>query len=197
MIKVISVKSKKDLDRFINLPHDLYTNDPNYVAELYLSQKELLTKHPFLEHSEIELFLAFDETKKIAGRIAAIENKRHNEYNKTQDGFFGFFDCINDIKIAKALFGAVHQWLSKRELTGIVGPANFSLNETCGLLIEGFDSPPVIMMPYNAPYYQNLIEHVGLKKKVDLIAFRFGETGYDDRSVRLLTQLQERLKRNS
>ena len=197
MIKVIEVESKKDLDSFINFPHDLYKNDLNYVPELYLGQKELLTKHPFLEHSEVKLFLTYDETEKIVGRIAAIENKRHNEYNKTQDGFFGFFDCIDNAEVANALFGAVHEWLSKRKLTGIIGPANFSLNETCGLLIEGFDSPPVIMMTYNAPYYQKLIEHVGLRKKVDLVAFRFGESGYDDKSVRLLTQLQERLKRNS
>lgn len=195
MIRIKPITRKDGLTAFIDFPCDLYKDDPKYVPELFIAQKELFTKHPFYEHSSVQCFLAYDGDK-VVGRIAAILNNRHNHYNHAADGFFGFFDCINDQIVANLLFDAVTEWLEYRNVKNIIGPANFSFNETCGLLVEGFEFPPVVMMPYNAPYYQRLIENIGFSKKLDLLAFRFGEDGYDDKSVRLLDQLQERLKRN-
>lgn len=195
MKKIVPVKSKSDLTSFIDFPHDLYAHDPNYVPELFIAQRDLLTTHPFHKHSSLQCFLLFDGNK-IIGRIAAIHNTAHNEFNATNDGFFGFFDCIDDQETANLLLDQAKSWLLEKGLSTIVGPVNFSTNESCGLLIEGFDSPPVVMMPYNAPYYARLLENWQLAKKVDLLAWKWNGENYDDRSVKLMDRLEERLQRN-
>ncbi|EHQ30252.1 hypothetical protein [Mucilaginibacter paludis] len=197
MIQIVPVKSKKELASFIDFPHELYKNDPNYVPELFIAQRDLLTTHPFHKHSSLQCFLAYDGDR-IVGRIAAILNNNHNNFNKRNDGFWGFFDCINDQETANQLFAAATQWLKDRKVDQkIIGPVNFSTNEACGLLIEGFDSAPFLMMTYNAPYYAQLIERAGYSKQIDLIAWHWDGDNYDDKSVRLLNALHERLKRNN
>ncbi len=198
MKQVRPIDVNRELKSFIDFPHSLYKNDPNYVPELYIAQKDLLTpgKHPFHEHSKVQLFLARNG-KEITGRIAAILNNNHNDYNHTTDGFFGFFDCINDQETANLLFDAASEWLKEQGSNTLIGPANFSTNETVGLLVEGFDSPPVAMMPYNAPYYRDLLENAGLKKRTDLLAYDVPYDTHNDKSVRLLNTLGERLKRNN
>jgi GNAT superfamily N-acetyltransferase len=196
MKKIIAVKSKKELKTFIDFPHELYKNDPYYVPELFIAQKDLLTTHPFHKHSSLQTFLLYDGDK-VTGRIAAILNNNHNIANQTNDGFFGFFDCIDDNESASLLIQEAEKWLTEKGVETIIGPVNFSTNESCGLLIEGFDSRPVVMMPYNASYYPALLEQTGLSKKVDLIAWKWNGDNYDDRSVQLLEKLQERLKRSN
>ena len=195
MKRIIEVKSKKELALFIDFPHDLYKGDPMYVPELFIAQRDLLTTHPFHEHSSLQCFLLFDGDK-ITGRIAAILNNSHNQFNGTNDGFFGFFDVINDFESTKILISTAEKWLRKKKVETIIGPVNFSTNESCGLLVKGFNYPPVVMMPYNAPYYIDLLEKDGFRKKVDLIAWRFEGDAYDDRSVKLLGRLEERLNRS-
>ena len=197
MIKIVTVSSKKELASFIDFPHDLYKDDPNYVPELFIAQRDLLTIHPFHKHNTLQTFLAYDGDQ-IVGRIAAILNNTHNNYNKANDGFFGFFDCINSTEVSTTLFNTATTWLKEKGIAGrFIGPVNFSTNEPCGLLIEGFDSPPFLMQTYNAPYYANLIDGFGFVKNADLIAWHWDDKSYDDKSVRLLTALQERLKRNN
>ena len=197
MRTVVAVSNKKQLGLFIDFPHELYKDDPNYVPELFIAQKDLLTTHPFHKHSSLQCFLLYDGDK-IIGRIASILNNSHNKLNNANDGFFGFFDCVNEQSAAEFLMTAALDWLKKQGVDGsIIGPVNFSTNESCGLLISGFDSPPVVMMPYNASYYPALMEGLGLQKKVDLIAWRFTGDNYDDRSVKLMDRLEERLKRNN
>jgi GNAT superfamily N-acetyltransferase len=198
MIEVIPVGTARAvLADFIDFPHDLYKNDPNYVPELFIAQRDLLTKHPFHKHNSLQAFIAYDG-KKIVGRIAAILNNAHNEFNKRNDGFFGFFDCINNNEVATALFTKATEWLKEKGVTQkIIGPVNFSTNEPCGLLVQGFDSPPVLMQTYNKPYYMDLIDKQGFEKQVDLIAWNWEGQSYDDKSVRLLNALEERLKRNN
>lgn len=196
MKKIVEVKSTKELTMFIDFPHDLYKNDPMYVPELFIAQKDLLTTHPFHKHSELQCFLLFDGDQ-VTGRIAAILNNSHNTFNGTNDGFFGFFDVINDNESAALLIDIAEKWLRGKGVKTIIGPVNFSTNEACGLLVKGFDSPPVVMMTYNAPYYANLLEKVGFAKKVDLIAWRFEGDAYDDRSVKLLDRIEERLTRSN
>lgn len=196
-MKIVQVNSKKELEAFIDFPHDLYRDDPNYVPELFIAQRDLLTKHPFHKHNQLQCFLAYDGDK-VIGRIAAIMNNAHNEYNKRNDGFWGFFDCINDQETADSLFAAATQWLKEKGVAQkIIGPVNFSTNEACGLLIRGFDSPPMLMMTYNYPYYASLIEKAGYQKQIDLIAWHWDGDAYDDKSIRLLGALQERLKRSN
>ncbi len=194
-VLVSKVNSKKELRSFIDFPHTLFKNEKNYVPELFIAQQDLLTpgKHPFHEHSKIQLFLAHRDGK-IVGRIGAILNNNHNTFNKTTDGFFGFFDCEEDDMVATQLFDEAKKWLKKQGANTLIGPVNFSTNETCGLLIDGFDSAPMIMMTYNPTYYLKLVEGYGFQKKTDLIAYAFGQQGYDDKPFRLMDMLMERLK---
>jgi hypothetical protein len=195
MKKIVAVESKSELKAFIDFPHELYKNDPYYVPELFIAQKDLLTTHPFHKHSSLQCFLLFDgET--LVGRIAAILNNSHNTFNNAKDGFFGFFDVINDQEAANLLIETAEKWLRDKQVETIIGPVSFSTNEACGLLIEGFDSSPVVMMTYNAPYYATLLDNIGLKKKVDLLAWKFEGDKYDERSVRLMDKIQERLLRS-
>ena len=198
MKTIVAVNDKKQLASFIDFPHDLYKNDSNYVPELFIAQQDMLTpgKHPFHEHSTLQLFLAY-EGNTIVGRIAAIQNNNHNKINQTTEGHFGFFDCINDQETANLLVDTAAKWLKERDMTSMIGPVNFSTNDICALLIEGFDGPPVAMMPYNAPYYLQLLENTGLAKKVDLRAYKFVAGDYNDRSLKLTEAIRERLKRNN
>jgi len=197
MIQIVAVDDKRSLGAFIDFPHELYKEDPNYVPELFIAQRDMLTpgKHPFYKHSTLQTFLAYDG-KKVVGRIAAIQNNNHNTIKNVSDGFFGFFDCINDQETANLLLETAKKWLQERNLNTMVGPVNFSTNEICALLIEGFDGPPMAMMPYNAPYYLTLLENAGFHKKVDLRAYSFKAGDYNDRSSKLVNALEERLKRN-
>ncbi len=196
MTEIVPVKSKKQLSVFIDFPHDLYKGDPNYVPELFIAQRDLLTpgKHPFHKHSSLQLFLAYKEGK-LVGRVAAIYNINHNAFTGKKDGFFGFFDAINDQETVDRLIQVSSDWVKDKGATRILGPVNLSTNDTCGLLVEGFDRPPVAMMPYNAPYYSERLEQNGLHKQTDLLAYLVSKTSMNDRSVRLLDALLGRLKR--
>jgi hypothetical protein len=194
MIKIIPVDTKQKLAAFVDFPHELYKDDINYVPELFIAQRDLLTPshHPFHKHASVQLFLAY-ENEKIAGRIAGILNNRHNEFNNSNDGFFGFFDCNNSAAVAEGLMDAVYKWLKKYKVQTIIGPVNFSTNETCGVLIHGYDDPPVAMMTYNKPYYAALLEQLGFKKKTDLFAYQIIASNYKDKPLQMLDVLTQRL----
>lgn len=198
MTGIVNVYTKKQLKAFIDFPHELYKKDVNYVPELFIAQRDLLTpgKHPFHEHSKMQLFLYY-KNNVISGRIAAILNNNHNRFNNTTDGFFGFFECINDLEAASALFNSAEQWLKEQGATTIIGPVNPSTNEPCGLLIDGFDKPPIAMMTYNKPYYTSLMEMLAMEKKVDLLAWDLSLEGVGNRPVMLEERLLSRLRQNN
>ncbi|HEY4756238.1 MAG TPA: hypothetical protein VIH28_09295 [Ignavibacteriaceae bacterium] len=129
------------------------------------------SKNPFFKHAEMQLFLA-KKNDEVVGRIAAIKNDLHNQNHNDKVGFFGFFECVNDQQIANLLFDSAKQWLKDKGLTAMRGPANPSSNDEYGLLIEGFDDSPRILMTYNPEYYMNLCENYGLVKAKDLNAFK-------------------------
>lgn len=195
MIRIAPVESSKELGKFIDFPHDLYKNDPNYVPELFIAQRDMLSpkKHPFHEHGQVKLFLAYKDNQ-IVGRIAAIVNGNHIAFTGKQDGFFGFFDCINDQEVAQALIDTAVKHLKEKGLTRLVGPVNFSTNDPSGVLVEGFERPPIVMMTYNAPYYDTLLSSIGLRKMTDLLAYELEVSESNDRSIKLLEVLQSRLK---
>lgn len=197
MIRITEADLKKDLKTFIDFPHELYKDDPNYVPELFIAQKDLLTpgKHPFHEHSRVQLFLAYD-CKQVVGRIAAILNNNHNAFNNTSDGFFGFFDARDSQEVFDGLIDAAAGWVKEQGATRLLGPASFSTNEVCGLLIEGHDSPPMAMMAYNFPYYKDRLEQNGFTKNVDLLAYKIDIGQENDKAFRLLNLIEDRLKRN-
>lgn len=195
-MEIKKVETKKDLKKFINFPHELYKGDPNYVPMLQMAAKELFSKkkNPFFEHSEVENFLAYKDGK-LAGRISAIRNNNYNNYHNSNVGFWGFFDVINDYEVAKALFDTVKQWHKKHGFEAMIGPVNFSTNDTAGLLIEGFDMPPVVEMTYNKPYYKDLIEKYGFKKDMDLFAYMIYSKNVSEKSVKLADLIQKRLEK--
>jgi hypothetical protein len=172
-IEISTVTTKKDLMTFIKFPWKIYSNDPYWVPPLILDRKKLFdtSKHPFYKHAQIQLFLA-RKNDEIVGRIAAIKNDLHNQHHHDKVGFFGFFECVNDQQTANMLFDSVKQWLKEKGLDTMRGPANPSSNDEYGLLVEGFNDSPRILMPYNPEYYLKLCENYGFKKAKDLNAFK-------------------------
>lgn len=194
-IKIIPVEGKL-LKKYIDYPHELYADDPQYVPELYMAQKEMFSrkKNPFFEHAEVESFLA-EKDGKTVGRISAILNHNYNEYHKCKVGFFGFFDVVNDYEVAKALLDTAAQWCRNKGCDAILGPTNFSTNDTAGILIDGYHEPAKIMMTYNKPYYRDLVEQYGFTKDIDLYAYILYTAKASERSIRLAQSLEERLNR--
>ncbi|MFT3679325.1 MAG: hypothetical protein QM791_03580 [Ferruginibacter sp.] len=194
MIQVKPVVSKKELAAFVDFPHELYKDDNNYVPELHIAQRDLLTpgKHPFHDNAQVQLFLAYDGNT-IKGRIAAILNGNHNKFKNTNEGFFGFFDAVNDKEVTNALFAAAEKFLKEKGVSKILGPVNPSTNEACGLLVDGFDQSPVAMMTYNKPYYADLISSNNYVKSVDLLAYDLPTKVVDERTIALKDALLKRL----
>jgi len=194
--EIIALSSEKEHKAFIDFPHDLYKGDRYYVPEIYIGQKELLSKkkNPFFKNAEVALFIAKAEGK-IVGRIAAIDNKNYNNYHKSNVGFFGLFDSIHDQEVANTLLDTAKAWLQKRNFDVMLGPTNFSTNDTAGLLVEGFDMPPLIMMTYNKAYYVELLENYGFKKDMDLFAYKIPTKHVSEKSIRIANLLSERLER--
>ncbi len=129
------------------------------------------SKNPFFEHAEAEYFLA-ERGAEVVGRIAAISNRLHNETHGDRVGFFGFFEAVNDQAVADALFAAAADWCRARGHDVLRGPASFSVNDECGLLVEGFEAPPTLMMPHNPRYYVELLERAGFAKAKDLYCYQ-------------------------
>jgi GNAT superfamily N-acetyltransferase len=170
---IIQVASKADIERFIAFPHQLYAGDrcyvpqPNFLVRKQLSQRD----NPFFQHSAAAYFLALGKEGQVQGRIAAIYNRAHLDAYQDGAGFFGFFDAVDDAAVARALLDAAADWLRARGLSRIAGPENFTTNDAVGILVEGFGRPPVVLMPYNYPYYARLLEGYGLKPWQDLLSY--------------------------
>jgi hypothetical protein len=171
-LTVEPVVTRRQRKAFLELPWRLYRADPLWVPPLRRDQQELVgyRRHPFYEKNESQTFLAL-RGGEVVGRIAAVHNRAHNEYCGDDLGFFGFFECADDLPAARALLDAAAEWLARRGLRRVRGPVNPSLNYTAGLLVEGFDLPPAVLMPYNPPYYARLIEACGFGKAQDLYAY--------------------------
>jgi hypothetical protein len=170
---VREVVSRRDKDRFIKFPWRIYRHDRNWVPPLIGERREFLDprRNPFFEHAEVKLFLAHDEAGNELGRIAAMVNSNHIRTHKEKAGFFGLFEAVNDRAAANILFDAAARFLRSRGMEIMRGPENMSMNDDLGLLVEGFDAPPMIMMPHNPPYYEALIEGYGFRKVMDLLAY--------------------------
>jgi GNAT superfamily N-acetyltransferase len=170
------------LSDFIAFPYRLHAKDPLWTPQLRMDMRTLLSrrKNPFFEHAEAEYLLARREGR-VVGRIAAIHNRLHNEIHGDRVGFFGFFECEDDREAASALFDAAAAWLRARGLDTLRGPASFSVNDELGLLVEGFETPPVLMMPHNPRRYVPLVEGLGFVKAKDLIVFQRQATALPQR----------------
>jgi GNAT superfamily N-acetyltransferase len=179
-IEVGVATGKSGLNEFVELPWSIYTGDPHWVPQLRIATKELLdrAKHPFYANADAEFFLARRDGKAV-GRIAAIIDRNHNKFHEEKAGFFGFFESVDDPEVATALLRTARQWVSERGAEFLRGPVNPSTNYECGLLVEGFDSSPMVMMTYNPRYYPRLLEQAGLQKVKDLYSFVNTADGVD------------------
>jgi GNAT superfamily N-acetyltransferase len=189
-VDIIECKTKAERRQFIDFQWEIYKGDPYWVPPL-ISEREAFydsTKNPFFEHSQVAMFLA-KRAGKVVGTISAILNNRHNQVYQEKTGFFGSFEVINDYEVAQVLLNTARDWVIAKGMNKLRGPATFSANEEYGLLIEGFDSEPQIMMTYNPRYYVDFIDRYGFKKVMDLYAW-WGPT---DRAAKAL--IGERFER--
>lgn len=188
------VTSKKERKQFLDFPYRHYKDDEHWIAPLKIEQKKLIDtdNNPFYNNADIALFLA-EQNGQPCGRIAAIEDRRYNEYHNSRTGFFGFFESIDDPSVAKLLFKVVEDWLIDRGMNEILGPASPSMMDEIGILVEGFDYDPSLLMPYSKPYYDSLIKTAGFEKEMDLYSFRVNQDVVSkDRMDRAAKILKER-----
>ncbi|MGM0441466.1 MAG: hypothetical protein ACQEQC_03495 [Elusimicrobiota bacterium] len=176
-MEIKTVNSKKDFKKFIHLPDKFYEGDENWVPDLDMDIKHTLTEeNPFFEHAQKKLFIAYKDGVPV-GRIAAVIDWNFVEFQEEHTGFFGFFECIDDFQVAEELFREAEKYLKKNKMNKVIGPMNPSSNDKCGMLIEGFDSPPRIMMSYNPDYYNGLLEKNNYSKAKDLVAMNMDVSG--------------------
>ena len=151
--------TKADLKQFIELPYRLRKDDPQWVPPLRFERREFLdrNKNPWFEHAECELMLA-ERDGRVVGRITAHIDHRWDEYQGGNDGMFGFFDAEDDPEVFQALIDAASGWLRERGRERMLGPMDFTMNDECGILIEGFDEPSMILEPWHPPYYSQRLE---------------------------------------
>jgi len=173
-IELRPVETPADLKTFIRMPNALYAGDPNYVAplEFELAARLNVEKNPVLKGNPVKRWIAY-KNGAPAGRISAVVNRAHLDRHKDGAGHFGFFESIDDPAVAKALLDEAAAWLKAQGMTKIMGPFNNSINEETGLLIEGFDTPPYVMMPHGRPYYPGMMDANGFVKAADMHAFQY------------------------
>ena len=165
-------RGRRDIARFLAVPHGIYRGDPNWVAPLEDDLRKVFTDaNPLFSHAEMQLWVAERDGRDV-GRIAGILDRAHNDFHRETTAFFGFFECVDDAAVSAELFAVVAAWARERRMTRLLGPMNPTTNDECGLLVEGFDSPPVLMMTYNPAYYMRLFDAAGLTKAKDLLAYR-------------------------
>ena len=184
-VTVRPVRGKEDLRVFLDVPFALYAKDPNWVAPLYLERLEHLDpkKNPYYQHADVELFLAFRNGKPV-GRISAQLCRLRTERYQDGVGQFGFLEAEDDPAVFAALFDAAADWLRQRGVRAMQGPFSFSINDESGLLIEGFDTPPSIMMGHALPYYARRMDEAGFTKAKDVLAYDFMDPGEVPRALR-------------
>jgi GNAT superfamily N-acetyltransferase len=179
-LDVRPVTTKRDLTTFIKLPWRLYRNEPNWVPPLVSERRQFLDrrKNPWFEHGEAEYFLAWRDGRPV-GRITAQVDRILNEFQGNDWGLFGFFECEEDPEAARALLDAAAAWLRARGRDRMVGPMDFTMNDECGVLVEGFERTPIILTNWTHPYYPALLEGAGMAKAMDTLMWELRIQGRD------------------
>ncbi len=192
-IVIETVRRQVDLDAFIRYQLELYAGDPYFVPPIVAERRDFLDrdKNPFFTHAEVELSVA-RRGGQIVGRIAAIDDALWNQFHNAETGFFGLFDAPDDPAVAAALLDRAAEFARSRGMKTLTGPVNLSTNHECGVLVEGFDFPPAMMMPYNFRYYGALLEGWGLRKMKDLYAYDLSTAlAPPEKVVRVAERLRE------
>jgi len=192
-IEVSEVRLRRDRDAFIKFQWRIYKNDHAWVPPLIIERKAFLNRkrHPFYKHGDAALFLA-RQNGEIAGRIMVSDDPNYNTLHQSNVGCFGLFECIDDRKVAAALFEAAADWLHQKGRIEMMGPIDYSTNYVCGLLIDGFQFAPTILTAHNPPYYRELIESSGFAKAKDWYAWWFADPA---KAATRLRPLAERFRK--
>jgi hypothetical protein len=176
-IQIRAVTTPADRELFLDVPARVYANDPHWVPPLRSDvAKQFAPTNPFFEYGKLQQFIALDQgakTPQAVGRIVAAVNQRLIAGEDQKVGLFGFFECVSDLAIAQALTEAACQWLREQGMTIARGPIDLSTHNNCLFLVDGFDSPPMVMMPYNPSYYPQFMEQDGWYKAKDAYAYDF------------------------
>jgi len=190
-VTIETVTTRKQMKEFVKFPYKLYKKDPNWVPQLLMDDYRKLNreKHPFWKHAAGEFFLARRDGE-VVGRIAGIHDRIWEETHKEKAGYWGWFECIDDDAVAKALFDAAFDFVRKRGCTRIIGPMTPNANDFIGTQIEGFDGSPRIMMTYNPTYYDRLIQSYGNRKWKDLVAWMMDNPEIPDRLAKIMPRVE-------
>jgi len=188
-----SATGKERLREFVHFPWRIYEDDPLWVPPLVKEQLAMFSpRYHFFEHGEMELFLARRGNETV-GRVAAILDRSYVDFSRDEAVFFGFFESVDDSEVVQALIDTVRAWGMERGMKVIRGPFNPSTNDECGLLVEGFDMAPMLMMPYNPPYYMDLMKSCGLEKCKDLYSYIVETNMQTQRFEKFVTRLHQRM----
>jgi hypothetical protein len=173
-VRIVEVKSPADLDRFIRLPWKIYKDYPNWVPPLVSERKKFLDPqiNPFFDQAEIKLLIAEDNQGTPLGRIALVHDRIYQENHSKTMGILGMFETVDDEIVSRLLFDEARSWCEEKGFDKLIGPMNLSINHECGLMVEGFDLPPMLGIPYNPKYYEKHFQRWGFKKSKDLVSFR-------------------------
>ncbi len=176
----IDTNRAEQVRRFLNLPFQIYQGVPQWVPPLEMDARKMLDrrKHPFYQHSEAAFLLA-EEGGQDVGRLAVLDNRHYNEYNRSNCAFFYLFECQPNEAAGQALFEAAFDWARVRGLDEISGPKGLSTLDGMGLLVKGFEYRPALGIPYHLPYYGEMVEKAGFEGVEDIVSGRV------DRSFRL------------
>ncbi len=170
-------RASRDVRRFLNVSSAIYRDDPHWVAPLLVDLKQVFSdSNPLFQHAEMQLWLARRDGRDV-GRIAGILDHHHNATHQERSAFFGFFECEDNAETSRQLFAAVLDWARAKGQSRVMGPMNPTTNDECGLLVDGFDASPLIMMTYNPRYYEGLVTAEGFTKAKDLLAFHVAVAG--------------------
>lgn len=193
MVEVVPIEStKKNIKRFVTFAWEVYRGNPYWVPPLIRDQVKFIREGVYLKTGVIQPFLAL-RGKKIVGRIIAHYDNRHNEYFGEKRGCVGFFECINDSAVSRALFAAAERWLAGQGMTEMFGPLSFLLYDASGLLLDDYEAVPAVELPYNPPYYVDLFADYGLEKVIDWYAYRISRTTkMPDLAYKLRDRLEQR-----
>ncbi len=188
------VASGADFERFFDAPHVLQGHDPYWIAPIRLMERDRLNpkKNPWFAHGDATFFVA-ERDGKVVGRISAQVDHSHIKLRNDATGFFGFFECEEDQDTANALFAAATAWLKEKGMTRCLGPFSININDESGLLVEGFNCPPRMLMGHAQPYYGGLVEGAGFAKSIDMFAFLTPmDTGLPFKQIKWLKRALDR-----